>query len=284
MKLVTIIRNLSRQRWAGFIVLALLGMDTARAAGEVMVYPTRVVFEGGRRSAQVEVINAGSETVTYRVAFENKRMTEAGQFENIPVGTAGPYAESYVRFSPRQMTLAPGASQIVRLYLRKPSALPIGEYRSHLAIRAVPLAKPIRASTSATEDKTLHIQLTPVFGVTLPVIVRQGALDARVDIASLSLRNSTDRNPGWLRVQLRRTGNRSVYGDIAVRFTSPNGTESVIGRAGGVAVYTPNATRTLFVPLTKRPQDLHGGRLRVTYRAQPEEGGATLAETAVRVR
>lgn len=281
MKPVMTLINSSTRRLLGLCLLALVP-GTAFGAGEVMVYPTRVVFDSERRSAHVEIINAGRETTTYRIAFENKRMTEAGHFETLPPGTPGLYAADFVQFSPRQIVLAPGAAQIVRLYLRKPANLAAGEYRSHLAIKAVPPAAPARSAQP--DDKGLRIELTPVFGVTIPVIVRQGTLSARAEIANLAFRNSRDKEPGLLRVQLHRTGNRSVYGDVTVHFAAARGGERVIGRAAGVAVYTPNTTRVLFVPLAESPEKLRGGALRVTYRTRPDEGGATLAEIKVPVR
>lgn len=83
---------------------------------------------------------------------------------------------------------------------------------------------------------------------------------------------------------MERTGNQSVYGDLAVSFTPNGGTEQIIGRANGVAVYTPNALRRAHMIL-QRPGNLRlsNGTLRVTYREQAKDGGKLLAETVLPV-
>ncbi|HEX2121946.1 MAG TPA: molecular chaperone, partial [Thermoanaerobaculia bacterium] len=59
--------------------LALLSLR-AEAGGELMVHPTRVVFEGNTRTAQLDLINSGTEAMTYRIAVVNRRMSETGDF------------------------------------------------------------------------------------------------------------------------------------------------------------------------------------------------------------
>ena len=82
-----------------------------------------------------------------------------------------------------------------------------------------------------------------------------------------------------LTLQFERTGNSSVYGDLAVAFTPQGGAEQVIGRAAGIAVYNPNLLRRAKMSLQPAPGIvLARGALRVTYRERPEAGGALLAE------
>ena len=257
---------------------------SARASvyGELMVHPTRIVFEGNKRAAQVELINNGKTTVTYRVSFVNKRMTDSGHFETVPPNEPGRFAEALVRYSPRQITVAPGASQIIRLSLHKPSGLTPGEYRSHLSIQTIPPAR--AASDAATPEGSFSVQLIPVFGLTIPVIVREGALSARVSITDVGFRPLAAREPELLRLKLRRDGSRSVYGDVVAYFKSAKGGERVVAQSNGVAVYSPNTSRTLFIPLTESSSRFRGGSLRIVYREQPGDGGRTLAEQTVNVK
>ena len=65
-----------------------------------------------------------------------------------------------------------------------------------------------------------------------------------------------------------RTGNMSVYGDIAVDHISPDGKITRVGIANGVAVYTPNTIRRFQMNLIKIPGiDYKTGRLKVSYSA-----------------
>ena len=104
-----------------------------------------------------------------------------------------------------------------------------------------------------------------------------------VDPASVSLSHlELPEEPGaepMLALQFDRSGNSSVYGDLAVGFTPQGGAEQVIARAAGVAVYNPNPLRRAKIAL-QPPAGLAlaRGTLRVTYSARPEAGGAVLAE------
>ncbi len=65
---------------AAALIVCVLGIATAslaalaQAAGGVMITPTRIVFEGRTRSAEVTVRNSGTASATYRISFKNMRM------------------------------------------------------------------------------------------------------------------------------------------------------------------------------------------------------------------
>lgn len=242
--------------------------SAALAAGQLMVAPTRIVFGDRDRSATVNLVNTGDETTTYRIEFVNKRMTENGEFEEIDTPQPGEhFSDSMIRYAPRLVELPPGKSQTIRLMLRKPADLAPGEYRSHLLFKALPPEsdKSIESLTGQSDHFT--IQLTPVIGVTIPVIVRHGKTEAQLSIDNLKLERSTNPSaPPVVAMSLGRQGNRSVYGDITVFFKPARGEELVVGKARGVAVYTPNPRRN--VRLALQPPDhlkLANGTLRITF-------------------
>lgn len=181
--------------------------------------------------------------------------------------------------------IPPGASQVVRLLLRKKKDLPPGEYRSHLYFQSVP---PERSGEDievlAGDEKKIGVTLIPIFGLTIPVIVRHGQLTATADIVNPTL----DVSPGpdhshSLSYQILRTGNRSLFGDIRVIWDSPAGAENLeVARVNGIAVFTPNQSRTLTQTLSlPEGVDLTKGTLHIQYAAPGGEGGTLLAETLV---
>ncbi len=243
---------------------------------ELMITPTRVVFEGRQRSAKVTLVNKGTQTVVFRVSLVNRRMTEDGLFEVVVEPQSDEkFADKMIRYAPRQVVLAPGRAQAVRLLVRKPRSLPPGEYRSHLMFRAVPPASAGRSVEDlVVPDGKFQIQLTVLFGITIPVIVRQGDLRADVGISDLEVEPGTAKDQGpVVSFRLTREGTRSVYGDIEVTHLSANGASQVVGVVRGIAVYTPNRTRMVRLPLQPPAE---GGpplrRLRITYRGAPKEG------------
>jgi P pilus assembly chaperone PapD len=265
-----------------FAALSLLTSLETSASGHLMLHPTRVVFEGKTRTAEVDLINNGSEEATFRIYLVNERMTDHGEFVVVETPQAGEhFADELVRFSPRQVTLAPGGGQLVRLQLRKPANLPAGEYRTHLMFKALP---PSQAQQSNTPDAVEHgfrTEVTAVVSISIPIIVRQDETSAALSFAAVKLVPSKNET-AVLSFTLQRQGSRSVYGDIVVSFTPRGGAELIVGRANGVAVYVPNEARMAEIPLQLSPnQRLANGRIHVSFLDRPESGGKLLAESTL---
>ncbi len=253
-----------------------MAADT-HAAGNLAVMPTRVMFEGRERTAEVSLTNTGDEESIYRLALVNRRMTAGGSLVDVadkPL-PGERFADGLVRFSPRQVVLKPGESQVVRLQLRRPAGLEAGEYRSHLAFRAVPR----ESGPPAAEGREFRVTLTPIYGVSIPVIVRHGELGADVGIRGLTLLRDRRRSLRKVAFTLTREGGQSVYGDIDVKFVDEAGGERILARARGLAVYTPNDRRKVTLDVVNGGV-VEGGTIVVSYRQKPEAGGRVLAEVS----
>ena len=116
-------------------------------------------------------------------------------------------------YAPRKVTLAPHEPQAIRIAARPPQGLPDGEYRVHLLFRAIPPATPV-VQHAPKQPKGVHLQLTPVYGVTIPVIVRLGNLQATAGIADVQLEKK-DGEP-MVGLDLSRSGSRSTFGEVRV--------------------------------------------------------------------
>ena len=263
------------------LLLIVQGLLTqhAFAASELMVSPTRVVFEGRTRSATVTHANTGDATGRYRVSFIQRQMTDSGKLAEVKEGTPGNYVDDLVRFSPREVTLPPGQSQVVRLLLRKKSDLPDGEYRSHMLFQSLPdpNATSIQALTDKSSD-TLQVQLIPIVGISIPVIVRQGSLQATGSLSNIQLQPAKDsKQPAQLGLTLKREGDRSLYGDFRVMFTPDGGKPVMVSQANGLALYTPNTQRKVSLTLQAPPGvQLKRGELHVTYLESGQDAGSGL--------
>lgn len=267
-------------------LLVILLLPVSPAVAELMLYPTRIVLEGNQRAAQLELINNGSKSATYRISLVNRRMSHTGTFSEAKDPLPGEqFAGDLLRYSPRQVTLAPGTGQTVRIMVRKPANLEIGEYRSHLlfAKQPDPSGRTSVESRNAGAEKEIGVVLTALVGASVPVIVRHGNTDAQVALTHLELQQPAGKSP-FLILDLERSGNQSVYGDLTVSFTPRGGSEQVIARANGVAIYTPNLVRRASIML-RQPDNyrLTSGAVRVSYREQAEDGGALLAEAVLQL-
>lgn len=246
-------------------------VEQTSAQGSLQVLPTRIVFEGRTRSAQVHLLNQGKEKATYRISFKNMRMTGNGGYEDVKEPLPGDkFAADLIRYSPRQIEIEPGASQTVRLLLRKKSDLQPGEYRSHMLFSTVPpkdSGKDIE--TLAPGNEKLKISLIPIFGVTIPVLVRHGNGSATADVANFQTHApEKPEDKTRLTFNISRQGDRSLFGDISIKFTPENGSdETEVGRLNGVAVFTPNKVRKINVLLDPpKGLALKKGLLNITYK------------------
>jgi hypothetical protein len=249
--------------------------------GDLLVAPTRVVFEGRTRAAELTLLNIGKQTATYRVTFSHLKMLETGELKEIETPEAGDhFADDLIRYSPRQVTLDPNVAQTIRLQVRKPENLPDGEYRSHLLFRAVPpeSSQPAAAVESQEKATGYSIKLTPIYGVSIPVIVRSGVTAVHTTLTDLAVRApEAAGQPTTLEMKIRRDGNQSVYGNLRVVFTPASGKQQVVGVLNGVAVYTPNPDRIVRIALQPPPGlALEKGRLKVTF-ARADQNGDVLA-------
>lgn len=266
-------------RW---MAVSLMLLTASSAWADLMLFPTRIVFEKNQRAAQVELINQGKAPETYRINLVNRRMGENGEF--ISIDTPGPgeqFADPMLRFSPRQVTIPAGGSQTVRILLRKPADLAVGEYRSHLQFDRVAAMSDAASVEGADkrDDGSIGIVINALVGASIPVIVRHGDTQAQVTLDDLAVVPPAPNGESGISFKINREGNRSVYGDLSVTFTPKGGASVEVAKAGGAAVYVPNLTRRSRLPLRIPPgTSLQGGNLRVVYRERQDAGGRLLAE------
>jgi hypothetical protein len=207
-------------------------------------------------------------------------MKDDGGFETISEPDPGQrFATSNVRFFPRSVTLGPNEAQVVKIQLIKTNELTAGEYRSHLYFRAVPKQKPLGEEDKVKDTTTISVKLTPIFGITIPVLIRVGESTTKVTLTELSFQSVNDTIPR-LSMVFNRSGNMSVYGDIAVDYISLHGKVTRVGVANGVAVYTPNTVRRFQFNLNKTSGvDYSSGTLRVIYSAPSDVKPVRYAES-----
>ena len=262
------------------ILVCSFAHGVAHAGSKIVIAPTRIVFAKGERTASVNVANQGDRSATLRVLLVNKRMLETGlivdvdelQEDELP-------AKPMIRYSPRQVVIPAGGSQIVRLLLRRPNGgPPPGEYRSHMVFRAVPDTPP--ASGAEGLDPTISVKAVAILETAIPVIFREGELSATVQFAPSVTRLQLA--PGatpTLTVRLDRTGERSVYGDLEVNHIARDGSVHQLAFMGGLAVYYPTPSRLINVGL--RVPDglrLNSGEIHVSYRESDEQIGAVQSQ------
>ena len=261
----------------GLLSAAALGAAAfpALASGDLLVAPTRIILDGSR-GTELVLNNIGSAPATYRISLEIKRMTAAGGLDEVAEENATPAeraALDMIVFSPRRVTLPPNQPQVVRVGVRVPQGLPPGEYRAHMLFRAVPDTVPAAAAEARSASTGVSIALTPIYGITIPVIVRMGDLGAEAVIGDAWVSESAE-GPAF-NFDLSRTGNRSVYGDIEV--TRPGVAEPLLV-ARGIAVYPEVSARKVSLRVPDEVAAKLKGPVNIRYSEDREIGGGTIDE------
>jgi P pilus assembly chaperone PapD len=251
----------------------------ARAGvGDLLVAPTRIVLDG-RRGTEILLNNIGDEPATYRISVEFRRMTPEGGLTDVVEPTPEQQAAAdMIVYAPRRVTLAPHQPQSIRIAARPPKGLADGEYRIHLLFRAIPPARPV-TQASAERPKGLQLQLIPIYGVTIPVIVRLGNLQAQAGIANVRLEQK-DGKPA-VGLDLSRTGTRSTFGEV--RVLKP-GVKDPIAVQKAVAVYTEVNSRHVAIPVSEGFSGPVAGPVTVQYLETQLDGSEVIAETQAVLR
>lgn len=261
---------LTTRHLLGAATLAAAAAAPAAAAPDLLIAPTRVVLDG-QRGAEVVLNNTGDAPETYRVSLELKRMAPDGQLITIAEDTANPaerQALDMISYAPRRVTLAPHQPQAIRIGVRPPAGLVDGEYRAHLLFRGLPETKSV---TEIAPENTggVSIRLTPIYGLSIPIIVRQGRLEGAARIGDVALVDTPEGTA--FNIHLTRTGERSIYGQLRVRRA---GSDQPVTLANGVAIYTELTHRDILLPL-EPGQSVPSGPVTVEY-LESRDGELTL--------
>jgi P pilus assembly chaperone PapD len=247
----------------------------AYAAGDLLVAPTRIVLDGAR-GTEVILSNTGNEVATYRISLELRRMNAIGRLDDIDQANANDsekVALDTIRFAPKRVTLQPDQPQSIRIGVQDLATgpLPDGEYRAHLLFRAIP--KTADAAVAVTASGGVSIQLTPIYGVAIPVIIRKGKLSATAALANAMIGRDAD-GPA-LQFDLSRKGTKSVFGEIYV--TQAGNPEPVVV-VKGIAIYPEVETRKVSIAINPEIAAKLKGPVKISYREALEAGGGTIAE------
>lgn len=262
------------------LLLAMLTIpQLSHAQGNLLITPRRIVFDGSKRVMDITLANTGIDTATYNISLIQYRMNDDGSFTEITEPDPGQnFATDNLRFFPRRVVLAPNEAQMIKMQVTNVNNLAPGEYRSHAYFRSVPIVTALGDEAQNTDSTALSIQLIPIFGISIPVIIRVGATDLTASITDMEIETPTD-STKRLNLKINRGGTMSVYGDIQVTHISPSGVETVVSNINGLAVYTPNASRSLAIDLDPTKEvNYSSGKLVVTFVSQSDTKPQKFAE------
>lgn len=264
------------RRFAG-LLLATLGIGMAlpsplAAQGDLLIAPTRLILDG-RRGGEVILSNIGTQEATYRVTLELRRMTPDGEIELVEDGAANlteQAALEMIRYAPRRVILPPGEPQAIRISARAGAELPDGEYRVHMSFAALPKVQPVAPPADNAPAQGFSVRIIPVYGITMPIIVRKGQLEVTGGLANPRLEQTAEGTT--FAVDISRSGQASLYGDLLVY---RNGSDEPVFTARGLGVYPEIDLRHAAFRVSPEQAAAMRGQVRVELR-EPVQNGAGL--------
>lgn len=151
-------------------------------------------------------------------------------------------AVDMLRYSPRQFQLRPGESQTVRLAVRKPASLAVGEYRAHLKITN--LGEVSDTPTVAEPGKTFaEIKLRVTRAIR--VVVRHGISAAQARLGEVTARKAAG-DQIQVSFQLEKASKSSSRGEyVLFARDRSSGTTTETFTHRGLIVYPELASRTV---------------------------------------
>lgn len=296
-------------RLTALAVLAVLGASTARSqpapapqatvtpvvvGANLNITPKRVTFSAQSRTATVYIFNQGTAPATFDINLIDRAMLADGQIIAVADAQSAPdrkavadqvkSAQKLLQVSPRRATLAPGQGQTIRLRVGVVPTDAAGEYRTHLTVTTVPPPNVglTAEQAAAANPNELRFQITSIFGLSIPAIIRVGQSDVRAALEKAQIEYvnaspdgvSEPRRTPMVTFELVRLGANSLFGNVEVRPAGRAGADP-IGVARGVGVYTEIGRRRMSVPLTRAPTP--GEKLEVTFTDDDTSPGKVLA-------
>ena len=205
---------MKRSPWILLGLLPLLAFSEASAqdaGGVIVLSSTLLTVEAHERTVTVRASNDTAQPQRYRLSLGDMVMGSEGQLlvpdEEVP--TPEPSASDWVMATPRSLALDPGESQTIRLLVRRPANLEDGEYRAHLRISQEPPPGTAGGLEEERPEDGLQFQLTTVYSLSIPVVIRQGKPEVSARLASAQLLDSNR-----LALTVERRGNAAFRGFV----------------------------------------------------------------------
>ena len=231
------------------LLLAIMSLVPALAqAGAVLfIYPTLIVFEGNQRSATITVTNRGDQTGTFEMSWTDMTMRPDGGLVKYE-GQAPWSVQSYVRYSPRRVTLAPAESQVVRIAVRRGLDIPEGEYYSHFRVLTLNSEDPSEAANDVEEEaEAAAITIEARSAVAIPIVWRNSRATPDASIEAVQVDNDANQ----ISVDVRRHGPLSVRGYLHVFEKAADGSRSPLAEPVPLVIYPSLEARTLAIELNE---------------------------------
>ena len=183
-------------------------------AAQLSVTPPRLVLTASDRSGEVEVKNPTSKSVVVnaRLMHAVMRTDSTGRSYRDTVRTKAADERSaldWVRVFPRQFTLGPNESRLVKVLASPPGGLADGEWSARLDIVGLAVERPKSLEVDTTK---ISANLNYSYAYNIPVLYRSGKLETGLVFDPVRAEYSTEGASVFMK--LLPTGNSAYRGSF----------------------------------------------------------------------
>jgi|GEM_PF-6519506 len=242
-----------------------------------LVNPKKVILTDSQPYGSVKFFNTSDTKFEFRISMVNMTVNDDGSYNMVQDNAEklDYFADDMLIFSPRSIILEPRESQLIRMQFRSPNDISDGEYRSHLSIRQIRAITEDKVSDENGDSVSTSVSIMPLFGVTIPVIIRKGDTYAKVQITEVSITIPTvDKKKNLLTFNAIREGNQSISGSVLIS-KRPHSfrQEDIVAQIHNVNVLYPSKLRTVVVNIPDSVLENFKGLVYISYynRDNPSE-------------
>lgn len=238
---------------------------SASSYAALLISPLQVVIEGRERSANIVLVNTSSHEVTYRMMWEQLIQVQDKGGYIIDEDTESTHLQDIAIYTPRQITLKPREKQTIRVAIRRPADLAVGEYKSHLKFRIIDDGKSqVEFGSASPGQNEVRIGARVLASYSVPVIYRVGEQDVSVNILDPSFSINPRSGKMMIELPVERSGTHGILGVIQVYHKPNGGSEELISTLGNSSLY-PEITRRKFTLVTNL-NGLAPGQMRIVFK------------------
>ncbi|WP_371192760.1 molecular chaperone [Glaciecola sp. SC05] len=260
-----------------FVILFILLIPFTSFAN-LMISPTRINFDNRDRMQEVMIINSGNEERVYRIGWAEYRAKEVGGYIELESPDPNiPALSPHMRISPRQVRLAPGERQTIKLQLRKQADMPESEYRSHLLFTVLP---PENTTTNQSDAEGIRMQINMFISYSIPVLYHPEIRDVDAQLKFHELSTRADESAD-LKIWIARKGDQSAFGRLEVFSVDDN---KQIGIANNISVFRELTEAQHSVRLPNFSQYSGVEKVRLKYIGEKEHAGKTFIDEVIALR
>lgn len=200
----------------------------------LQIFPTRVQLSPSNKTATISVRLRSNKPETFRISTMFYQMSYDGSMKQRPdLSRISESAASYLRFSPKRVTLQPNVEQVIRIRIKNIGKLK-NEVRTHLYFR--PAEKPRNLDPITKNMKKSAFELKAQIAVAIPVIVSPKPIAK--DFALNNFKVFKKDGETKFKVDLIKKTKGFLYGDVKV-YKVKGKKKKLVSAAKGISSYIP---------------------------------------------